>query len=119
MEARAVWDYTNLDYIDINPALRQGNRSVINRYAKRILNIASAVNKSRGKSCKFYRYINEAPGLLEQMSKRGQIFIERGFFSATLDEFMDTDEGEFRSRDIQIVGSECRDQTDYDYEKCC
>ncbi len=114
-EAKAIWDYTSGDYLDINPALREEKASAIKRHATKILNLASAVNKLRGKKCTFYRYIQNAPGLLEQMSKRGQVFVEKGFFSTTLDEYMDADEGEFSNREIKIIGTSagCSSIRDY------
>lgn len=105
-ESEAIWDYTREDYIHINPALRKA--SDIKKYSRKILNIASAINKLRGKKCKFYRYINDTPGLSNQMSKRGQVFLERGFFSASHQEYMDADDGLFDSRDIKIIGTSSR-----------
>ncbi len=107
IEAQAAFSYTGELGYAINGALREGNASSINKYAKIILNLASFVNKTAGKSCTFYRFINGNPALLGQMKTRGQTFVERGFFSATLDRFPD-DEGHFSNKEYVIRGTSSR-----------
>lgn len=113
-EAEAAFTYTSEEAYAINDALRKGKASAIKRYATTILNLASLVNKSRGGKCTFYRFIDGNPKLLEQMKNAGQIFVEKGFFSTTLDRYPD-DEGHFSNKKYIITGtsSRCADVSDY------
>jgi hypothetical protein len=112
----ALW-YTDEGSDVINPALRKGKASIIKRHDYIILNLASLVNKERsgrGKKCTFYRFIDGDPVLLDQMKTRGQVYVERGFFSATLDRHPD-DEGVFSNKEYVITGtsSRCADISGY------
>lgn len=102
-EANAAFAYTGEDSYVINDALRKNKTAVINRYASTIKNLASLVNKIRGKKCTFYRFIDGDPKLIKQMSQAGQIFVEKGFFSTTLDRYPDDDS--FANREYMITGT--------------
>ena len=113
-EAEAAFFYTSSDGYVINDALRKGKASIIKKHAAVIKDLASLINKSRNKKCKFYRFIHAHPKLLDQMKTRGQIYVERGFFSATLERYPD-DEGQFSNREIIIIGTSprCADISPY------
>ena len=106
-EAAAAFYYTRDGYAVINVALREQKRSAIDRKAKVILNLASLVNKSKKGKCTFYRFIDGNSTLLDQIKTKGQVFIERGFFSATLDASPD-DDGHFSNKEYVIKGTSDR-----------
>ncbi len=70
-------------YVRINGALRNSVQADIDYYSGIIKNIASMINKLRGSSCVFYRYLNMPVTVSRQLSRSGQRFIEKGFFSTT------------------------------------
>jgi hypothetical protein len=115
-EAAAAFFYTKEGYKVMNKALRERNSSNINRHAKKILDLSSLINKSRNGKCTFYRFLDNNPALLNQMKTKGQVFIERGFFSTTLDKNPD-DDGHFSNKEYIITGtsSRCANIADFSF----
>ena len=70
-------------YKRINAALREENSAEIKKFAAEIRNIASFVNKNRDGICTFRRFLDVSDKMEAVVSKKGNAFVEVGFFSAT------------------------------------
>ncbi|MCX6119884.1 MAG: ADP-ribosyltransferase domain-containing protein, partial [Proteobacteria bacterium] len=92
-------------YTRINTALRNRDRYEIQELTYKILDISSFINKLRVGSCEFRRYLNAPANVVNLLSRKGNTYVDQGFFSTTENR---TPPAGFGDRQHTIIGTSKR-----------